>query len=299
MGLTQIAAAPNRRQLGRRPERLLQIEQAAFELLTKHEALCGGLQGCVVATELLVETAGCELCFFNESDRESLGIPPQAIGYYCPPSPVIYVRAGLQPSGRENQTIGEELGHHILHAVLVTSHPIGLPGPSPVGFTRLPPEAQSEVKQEPEWMSQEAAFFSACLQMPSDRYLPAAKAALVWAWRKHCPSEYRSDLEGRLKVAQDTLRWHSGQGDQIIQRTLRDYGILCGSQVHEALGRLQAQHRGAVSKQAQIRRMIELGLLHDLADLLGNIPRVALWPRWTHLVMSDSVVRQAEGGRMA
>ena len=133
---------------------------------------------------------------------------------------------------------------------------------------------------EPVWMSREAAFFGACLQMPRDRYGPVAEQRLCQVARSLPPSDRAKLRCGNLSVA-----------DSVEARVL----YLHGGIVEKALDLLETDHGGQVSRSAQRRRLVELGLAVDATQITGGACGRSSTPRFAQVVVSDRVLREALG----
>jgi len=287
-----------------REKRLPQVEERAYQLLRSYERKRGGISGCVVPPELLVSEIGCELIYFSDAERKVYGIPWDAIGELRPFDRIIYIHDSIEVPGREGQTIGEEIGHFVLHAV-------GLPAPGQLAlipetdlrkresvprFFRITDRGLStEARREPAWMSREAAFFSACLQMPRDRYLPVARWRLRQALNLESPRcTCWLPLEEKVSLAQRMI-------DDLARADLdlADYHVLLPSGfdnavIETALDLLSLDHKEQVSRAAQMRRFVELGLTVDAAQLLRSPDGQRLFPRWEFFFLTDLVLRTEE-----
>lgn len=283
-----------------RNKRFPEIEARAYDLVATHERRFGRLVGCVLETELLVPTVGCSLVYYSDQEREEHHIPADAIGALKPYQRLIFIHDKIGVRGRENQTIGEELGHFVLHAKGVPeigqqSLDLGFDVPESAGpklFCRTPRDAFVDELVEPAWMSQEAAFFAACLQMPRDRYRPVAERCLQDAIRRAF-KEVRPLLSRRMapiesKIARipeaDRASWDCDSLGSLMFDTCV---------VDSAIDLLAREHGGLVSGAAQRRRMVELGLIHDAADLLAELPGGYRKASFTDFMIPDWLMQRS------
>lgn len=207
------------RQVWWRTKRMEEIERKANELIAKHERSFGKIPGCVVAPELLRKSIECDIVLFGDDEREEFGIPEDAIGALRPHQRLIFIHDSIQSAGREGQTIGEEIGHFVLHAkgvapTLQKSLRLDLDTPEEQGyafFCRSEDASYVDGEREPAYMSIEAAFFGACVQMPRDRYLPAAERRILECLRQQ-PTASRcwSSVEDKLRHAKHITKYHGG-----------------------------------------------------------------------------------------
>jgi len=278
-----------------------EVENTAVGLIRRREGNQGRIPGCVVRPSLLLQAAGCEMLYFADDERPEYGLSPEDLGALWPAKRLLLIHGSIAVPGREGQTVGHELGHLLLHAK-------GAPQPGQLGFAfeeeslsrgkapmlfRRTAEGQFvDGRREPPWMTSEADFFAACLQMPADRYAPVAKSRLREAAqalrREAAPVEKRVDAARRHL---QTIR----NGD------LRAYefehvapGVFDTAVVERALVLLQQDHGGQVSKAAQRRRFIELGLVVDMADRLREETGQDLLSPCEFLLLSDELARGAE-----
>lgn len=291
------------RQLWWRNVRPRQIEQKAYGLIMGHERKHGKLDGCVIQPELLLQTVGCDLHYFDDRERAKHQIPGDAIGVLKPYQRLILIYAGIGNRGRENQTVGEEIGHFLLHAKGVPGPGQGVLGfeestqtcPGPELFFRTEKDRFVDHREEPVWMSREAAFFAACLQMPLDRYGPRAEQRLMESLLRRVGSggyRLRTVMEKQdlVRLYLDEIR-RAGYDPEQYNALLP--GVFDTDIVEEALDLLERDHGGVVSRQAQRRRMVELGLVVDAPGILADVPGAPEMPRFEHFVLSDDAVRQA------
>lgn len=275
-----------------------EIEAAASELIRRYERRNRPIEGCVVAPELLVEDAGCTLYYFTDDERAHLRIRPDAIGALFPSERMICVLAGMQVAGREQHTIGEELGHWILHAK-------GAPPPGQMGFdmeAEAMPASREAVfsrtadtslykgKEEPAWMHQEAGYFAACLQMPPDRFGPAAERHLRAAFRSLRRGSALPELERRLEQVRQHASAIRREGWDAWRCCRELPGLFDSDVIESALDLLHTEHGGQVSKAAQRRRFVELGLTLDVADRLEGPKGEPLLPHLEFFLLTDRVL---------
>ena len=169
----------NHRQRWWREKRPLQIEEQACALIRQYEAEHGRIAGIVVPPALLVPEVGCELVYFADEERAGYLIPADAIGALDVDERLVLVHDGITTPGREAHTIGEEIGHAMLHAKLLSpdQQALGLDvSATPRRYHRTEGSAFQDGQHEPVWMTAEAGYFAACLQMPRDRWGEAARA---------------------------------------------------------------------------------------------------------------------------
>jgi hypothetical protein len=284
---------------GKRPR---EIEAAAYSLIQRYETRNGPIEGCVVAPELLVEDAGCTLYYFTHGERERLHIPPDALGALFPSERAIHVLAGMQVAGREQHTVGEELAHWILHAK--GSPPPGQmgfslgedagPAPREAVFCRTAESSLYRGKEEPAWMSQEAGYFAACLQMPRDRFGPVAERHLRAALQSVRPGNKLLELHQRLEQVRRHVPTIRAEGWD-AWRCCRELPRLFDNDVIEsALDLLHTEHGGQVSKAAQRRRFVELGVAVDVADRLEGPKGEPLLPHLEFFLLTDRVVERGQ-----
>jgi len=289
----------NHRQRWWRDKRPLQIEEQACALIKRYEGQHGRIPGIVVPPALLVPEVGCELVYFADEERGDFGIPADAIGALDVDERLMLVHDSIRPPGREAHTIGEEIGHAVLHAKLVPpeQHVLGLEVPAtplPRRFHRSEGAAFQDGQREPAWMTAEAGYFSACLQMPRDRWGKAARARLEQAVSSslRCGNRFPA-ADQRLAEASQFLRAVEQAGYEpaqcnLVMPTLSDSHIL-----EMALDALDWQHNRQVSKAAQTRRLVELGLVHDLADQLSGPSGERILSSGQFLFVADHVVEAA------
>jgi len=291
----------NHRQRWWREKRPLQIEEQACALIRRYEAEHGRIMGIVVPPALLVPKVGCELVYFADGERGDYGIPDDAIGALDVDQRLVLVHDGITTPGREAHTIGEEIGHAVLHAKLLApeQQALGLDvsaASRPRRYHRTEGSAFQDGQHEPAWMTAEAGYFAACLQMPRDRWGEAARARLEQAVRAslRCGNRF-PPADQRLAKARHFLRTVEKAGYDpaqcnIVMPTLSESHIL-----EMALDILELQHNRQVSKAAQTRRFVELGFVHDLADQLLGPSGERILSSGQFLFVADQVVEAARG----
>jgi len=291
----------NHRQRWWREKRPLQIEEQACTLIRRYEAEHGRIMGIVVPPALLVPEAGCDLVYFADGERGDYGIPEDAIGALDVDQRLVLVHDGITTPGREAHTIGEEIGHAVLHAKVVPpeQHALGMEvqaTPRIRRFHRTEGSAFQDGQHEPPWMTAEAGYFSACLQMPRDRWGEAARMRLEQAVRAslRCGNRFPS-ADQRLTEASEFLRAAEQAGYDptqcnVVMPTLSESHVL-----EMALDALDMQHNRQVSRAAQTRRLMELGLVHDLADQLLGPNGERILSSGQFLFVADDVVETARG----
>lgn len=250
------------------------VEAAAYALIRHYEGKHTRIPGCVVKPGLLVEEAGCELYYFADDERVDFGLLPEDIGALRLADRLLLVHGSIAVPGREGQTIGHELGHWRLHA-RGASQPgqLGLAFDSP-NSAEAPPSVFRRTEEghfvdgrrEPVYWTMEADYFAASLQMPTDRYRPVAEARLQEAARE---LGRRARPVGE-RLAEVHKHVHSIRDSDLsafeVERMAP--GLFDTAVVEHALSLLEQDHKGQVSKAAQRRRFIELGLAVDVADRL-------------------------------
>lgn len=278
-----------------RETRFPEIEAKAYELLMRYERKFGRFDGCVVRTEPLLQVLDCELVYFDDSDREHHGIPKNAIGALKPVQRLVFIHSGITNAGRESQTIGEEIGHFVLHAKGVPDLGQRSLFEEPLGdddqiFCRMPDTSYIDNEVEPRWMSQEASFFSACLQMPKERYGPTAGKFLREALHmRPAPFHHGDPFEIKVQRIKDRVAQFHGVKLNPEEWLNQAWELFDTGLVRDVLDEMHFLHGGAVSIQAQRRRLVELGLLHDVSDVFAEHLGIQQVPRFQHFILSDSV----------
>ncbi len=289
----------------RREKRFPEIEGCACQLVWSHERKRGPIPGCVVPPALLLRDIDCELIYFCDADRPKYGIALDAIGELRPFERVVFIHDSIEVRGREGQTIGHEIGHFVLHAK-------GVPAPGQMELDLEAVEANRAVfhrfyrteqgmfvndgQPEPVWMSQEADFFGACLQMPRDRYLPAAEKRLGEALMAHLRlGNPRRTLEEKAALAQRTINGLAQRGVNLEEHNLLLPGGFDNGVIEAALDLLERDHRGEVSRAAQRRRFVELGLAVDATEVLRGPKGERLLPKFEFFFVTDSVLKREVG----
>ena len=278
--------------------RMQEIEEKAYALIRRYEGRHGRIPGCVVPPALLAPEVGCTLYYFSDAEREQHKIPFDAIGALKPWLRLILIYDSIENRGREGQTVGEEILHLLLHARGIAPPGQGLldiPAPqaeesrSPF-FFRTAAAAFVDGAREPHWMTREAEFGAACLQMPQDRYGPMAERRLAEALaaRQNVEELLRAEPDAVAafqEAALDAQRrgWDLG-ASSTSATTVADNDV-----VEDALDRLQDDHGGEVSKAAQRRRFVELGLVYDVADVAVGDDGEPLVGRFEFYLVSDRV----------
>jgi hypothetical protein len=253
----------------------------------------------VVQPEILLPTVGCELVYFDDEERADYGIPHDAIGALRPHQRLIFIYQKIRNVGREGQTVGEEIGHFILHAKGVVDI-----GQQSLTFDETLPHKQASTffcrtergafvddKEEPAWMTREAAFFAACIQMPRDRYQPVAEKRLAQA------IEYQPSGSGCLRPLEEKLRLAGHYIAQAQSVDIHAYnikllmpGVFDTGIIEDALELLETDHEGQVSKEAQRRRFTELGLALDAADVFAARHVYPNLPRFSEFFLSYAMI---------
>jgi len=291
------------------------VEEAAYRLIRDYERRRGAIPGCVVSPELVASALGCSVVYFSDEEREDHRIPPDAIGALKPAQGLIFVRQRIAAPGREQQTIGEELGHFVLHAKdkhkpgqLSLSMVMEEPDSGRAAFfCRTEDASFVDGQREPRWMSREAAFFAACLQMPRDRYEPVARQRLVEAVEQTISAGGGpwAKLDKRVQQAVIVLAevrdlrgcdapW--GDDPNLLDdedRCKRVLSLFDDLKVASALKALRTDHQRQVSDAAQRRRSAELGLTHDAADLFFEADGRPAFRRDKHYLVADVAVEAA------
>lgn len=291
----------NHRQRWWREKRPLQIEEQACALIRRYEAQHGRIAGIVVPPALLVSEVGCDLVYFADEERGHYRIPADAIGALDVDERLVLVHDSIATPGREAHTVGEELGHAVLHVKLVPpeQQPLDLEVPATSRirrFHRTEGSAFQDGQHEPVWMTVEAGYFSACLQMPRDRWGEAARVRLEQAVRaslrcgnRFPPADQRLAEAGQFLRAVEQAGYEPAQCN-LVMPTLSDSHVL-----EMALDVLELQHNRQVSRSAQTRRFVELGLVHDLADRLLGPSGERILSSGQFLFVADQVVEAARG----
>jgi hypothetical protein len=284
-----------------------QIEAEAYALIRAYEARHGRIEGCVVPPEVLLPYRSLRLVYFSEADRAEYRIPAGAIGALNPARRLVFLQEGIEVTGREWQTVGEELGHDVLHAkpAALRDQPnldLDVPRQEPACalFYRTVDARFVDGKRERPWMSRKAAFFAACLQMPCDRYGPVAERRLAEALaaRQNVEELLRAEPDAVAafqEAALEAQRWGWDLGASSTSATT----VADNDVVEDALDRLQDDHGGEVSKAAQRRRFVELGLVYDVADVAVGDDGGPLVGRFEFYLVSDrvkEVARRMLGG---
>jgi hypothetical protein len=291
----------NHRQRWWREKRPLQIEEQASALIRRYEAKHGRIPGIVVPPALLVPEVGCDLVYFSDDERAGYGVAADAIGALDTEKLLVLVHDSIETPGREAHTIGEEIGHAVLHAKLTPPEQQALnpevPAASlPRRYYRTEESAFQDEQREPVWMTLEAGYFAACLTMPRDRWGKAARERLEQAAKAslRCGNRF-PPAEQRLAEANKFLRAVERAGYEpaqcnLVMPTLTETHIL-----EMALDVLELQHNRQVSKAAQTRRFVELGLVHDLADQVLGPKGERVLASFQFLFVADHVVEAARG----
>ena len=267
--------------------RFQEIEQRAYQFLESHEEK-EGVRGCVVKTELLLPAIGCELVYFSDEERAEHRIPVDAIGALKPDQKLVFIYSGIKDEGRENQTIGEEIGHLVLHSGKFT------PGQDSSGepmFCRMLETSYLNGTIEPIWMSREASFFAACLQMPRERYGPVVAKELRTALHMRPPSfGHGEPLARKIDKLCTAVRKIDGKPspEQILDGTWKIFDTLL---INEALNEMERKHDGMATMMAQKRRLAELGFTHDAADIFAEHLGIKGIPPFQHYFLADCVRR--------
>jgi hypothetical protein len=289
----------NHRQRWWREKRPLQIEEQACALIRRYEGMHGMIPGIVMPPALLVPEVRCELVYFAAEERSNYGVPDNAIGALDTEKLLVLIHDAIETPGREAHTIGEEIGHAVLHAKLVPPEQQGLglempAHPGPRRYHRTEGSAFQDGQGEPAWMTAEAGYFPACLMMPRDRWGEAARIRLEQAVRAglRCGNRF-PPADQRLAEASEFLRAAEEAGYDpaqcnVVMPTLSESHVL-----EMALDALNMQHNRQVSRAAQTRRLMELGLVHDLADQLLGPSGEGILSRGQFLFVADHVVESA------
>ncbi len=282
-----------------RERRPLEIEEQASALIRRHEVKQGPIPGIVVPPALLVREIGCELVYYSDDERTSYGIPRDAIGALDTQKLLVLIHHAIEVPGREGHTIGEEVGHGVLHANLRSpeQQALDMEVKDTTGvrlFCRTEREAFTDEQHEPVWMSMEAGYFAACLQMPRARYGTAAEEILRMLIGVRVRSNRRRlrtpTTEGRVARAMPyvqsirDLNWSATNFD-LIQPGIFDTNVM-----DNAIHLLGTRCEWQVSKAAQKRRLVELGLADDAADLLRGPQGERVLPRFEFLWVAERVV---------
>ena len=299
----------NHRQRWWRDKRPLQIEEQACALIRRYEGVRGKIPGIVVPPALLVPEVGCELVYFADEERGDYRIPADAIGALDVDERLALVHDSIATPGREAHTIGEEIGHAVLHAKLISpeQQALNLEVPTVQGirrFTRTEQGALNDERQEPVWMSMEAAYFSACLMMPRDRYGASAEETLRMVMRSRIRRDGRRlrplTMDERVARARPFAKQIHALNWNAIDFELAHRGVFSTNLIENALYILGTRCEWQVSKAAQKRRLVELGLAHDAADVLVGVDGERVLPRSEFLWVAEHVVEAAlEGGDRA
>jgi hypothetical protein len=289
----------NHRQRWWREKRPLQIEEQACALIRQYEAEHGRIAGIVVPPALLVPEVGCELVYFADEERAGYLIPADAIGALDVDERLVLVHDGITTPGREAHTIGEEIGHAMLHAKLLSpdQQALGLDvSATPRRYHRTEGSAFQDGQHEPVWMTAEAGYFAACLQMPRDRWGEAARARLEQAVRAslRCGNRF-PPVDQRLAEASQFLRAVEQAGYDPAQCNVAMPTLSESHVLEMALDALDMQHNRQVSRAAQTRRFTELGLVHDLADQVLGPKGERVLSSLQFLFVADDVVEAARG----
>lgn len=276
--------------------RYREIETKANDLLAQHEAEQVAIKGCIVKTELILPTIGCNLIYFSDEERAEYGIPDDAIGALKPYQRFVFVHDSIHNVGRENLTVGEEIGHFVLH-MANEERRMGLQKSPELIFCRMMNDSYVNESVEPTWMSREATYFAACLMMPRDRYGVAANEALKQALNCHpYHSTHRRTMQEKIELL---LEFASKGCNRIEPRSVlleRAVHLFDMDVIENALLQLEREHGGLASRLAQRRRMLELGLVIDAVDLLPRQPRRSSDRlRFKYLILADSIVTEASG----
>jgi hypothetical protein len=291
----------NHRQRWWREKRPLEIEEQACALIRRYEAKRGRIASIVVPPALFVPEVGCELIYFSDDERPQYRIADDVIGALDTDERWVLIHDTIQTPGREAHTVGEELGHAVLHAKLAPpeQQTLGMEveaNPRPRRYHRTEGSAFQDGQSEPVWMTMEAGYFAACLTMPRDRWGEAACTRLEQAVRAslRCGNRFPS-VDRRLTEAGKFLRAAEQAGYDpaqcnVVMPTLSESHVL-----EMALDALDMQHNRQVSRAAQTRRMVELGLVHDLADRLLGPSGERILSRGQFLFVADHVVEAARG----
>ena len=266
-----------------------EIERKAYQFLETHEEKYGLAGGCVVKTELLLPAIGCDLVYFSDEERAKHLIPTDAIGALKPDQRLVFIYSGIKDHGRENQTIAEEIGHLVLH--VGRFKPV-LNSNGETMLCRMLENSYLNGRVEPLWMSREASFFAACLQMPHDRYGPVVAKALRTALHerpacfKH-GEPFACKVE-RLRRAVERNGGRDLKPEQVFELT---WQIFDTQLINDALAEMEYEHEGMATLTAQKRRLAELGLAHDAADVFAEHLGMPQMPPFQHYFLADSVRR--------
>jgi hypothetical protein len=259
----------------------------------------GRIPGIVVPPALLVPEVGCELIYFSDDERPRYRIAADAIGALDADERWVLIHEAIETPGREAHTIGEEIGHAVLHAKLISpeQQALGLEIPAAQGirrFTRTEQGALNDERPEPVWMSMEAGYFSACLMMPRDRYGPVAERRLREAvsWQYRHQTRPRTIAE-KVALGEAFLKAIRRSGLDPADYNLVMPGVFDNGLIDFALDLLQLDHQGNASKAAQRRRLVELGLVRDASAVLTGHDGERLLPRFEFLFVADHVVESA------
>ena len=282
-----------------REKRPLEIEEQACALIRRYEVKQGPIPGIVVPPALLVPEIGCELVYFADDERTSYGIPEDAIGALDTQKLLVLIYRAVEVPGREGHTIGEEVGHGVLHAKLRSpeQQALNLEVADTTGvrlFCRTEREAFTDEQREPVWMSMEAGYFAACLQMPRDRYGTAAEEILRMLIGVRARSDKRRlrtpTTKERVARARPYLQSIRDLNWSAANFALMQPGIFDTNVMDNAVHVLGTRCEWQVSKAAQRRRLVELGLAHDAADVLVGEDGERLLPRFEFLWAAERVV---------
>ena len=291
----------NHRQRWWREKRPLQIEEQAQALIRRYEAKHDALNGIVVQPALLVPEVGCELIYFSDDQRPYYRVAADAIGALDTLERWVLIYGAIRTPGREAHTVGEELGHAVLHAKLAPpeQQTLGIEiekNPRPRRYYRTERAAFQDGEGEPPWMTMEAGYFAACLTMPRERWGEAARMRLEQAvsaslrcGNRFPPADQRLAEASRFLQAAEQAGYDPTQCN-FVMPTLSESHVL-----EMALDALDMQHNRQVSRAAQTRRTVELGLVHDLADRLLGPRGERILSRWQFLFVADHVVEAARG----
>ena len=281
-------------------KRPAEVEAAACALIRRRETRRGRIPGCVVPPELLVAEVGCKLEYFGDEDRLRYKLPPDVIGALKPFKRLILVYHPIEVVGREWHTIGEEIGHMVLHAKGVPppdQMDLGIEHPSQTGpcglFHRTVSSSYVDRDLEKPWMTREAGFFSACLQMPRDRYGPVAEKWLRKSLRALRAGREAGTVEERVTAVRPYARLIAENGWDAAAFSVFRPGMFDRDVIDNALDLLRTEHKGQVSKAAQRRRLVELGLVVDPSHLLRGSRGERLLPEFEFLFVSDGIREQA------
>ena len=143
-------------------------------------------------------------------------------------------------------------------------------------------------KEEPPWMTREAEFFAACIQMPRDRYLPVAERRIAEVVNSQpSNSGYLRTLDEKLRLASHYIDSAQSAGWPPDECNLLMPRVFDTAVVEDALELLDLDHGAQVSKAAQRRRFAEMGLAFDAAEVFSERPGFPKLQRFSQFFLSD------------